>query len=62
MVIFKFLNEIRYNRKYMKAYDYTNYEIPLKKGDTVKEVFAYQDKVQIKKNGILGWTYRSNLE
>lgn len=48
--------------KDMKAYDYTNYEIPLKKGDTVKEVFAYQDKVQIKKNGILGWTYRSNLE
>ena len=48
--------------KDMKAFDYTNYEIPLKKGDTVKEVFAYQDKVQIKKNGILGWTYRSNLE
>ncbi len=48
--------------KDMKAYDYTNYEIPLKKGDTVKEVFAYQDKVQIKKNGILGWTYCSNLE
>ena len=50
MVIFKFLNNIRYNQKYivpttivhsglknefvtkdMKAYDYTNYEIPLKK-------------------------------
>ena len=45
-----------------KATDYTNYEIPLKKGETVKIVFAYQDKVQIKKNGILGWTYRSNLE
>ena len=45
-----------------KAYDYTNYEIPLKKGETVKVVFAYQNKVQIKKNGILGWTYASNLE
>lgn len=48
--------------KDLKAFDYTNYEIPLKKGETVKIVFAYQDKVQIKKNGILGWTYRSNLE
>ena len=28
----------------------------------VKVLFEYQDKVQIKKNGILGWTYRSNLE
>ena len=46
----------------VKATDYTNYEIPLKKGETVKIVFAYQDKVQIKKNGILGWTYKSNLE
>jgi hypothetical protein len=23
----------------MKAYDYTNYEIPLKKGDTVKGIY-----------------------
>lgn len=45
-----------------KATDYTNYEIPLRKGDKVKVLFEYQDKVQIKKNGILGWTYRSNLE
>ena len=45
-----------------KATDYTNYEIPLKKGDKVKVLFEYQDKAQIKKNGILGWTYRSNLE
>ena len=37
-------------------------EWKFKEGDTVKKVFAYQDKVQIKKNGILGWTYRSNLE
>ena len=46
----------------IKATDYTNYEIPLKKGDIVKIIFEYQNKVQIKKNGILGWTYKSNLE
>lgn len=44
------------------ATDYTNYEMPLNKDEIVKIVFEYQDKVQIKKNGILGWTYRSNLE
>lgn len=46
----------------IKATDYTNYEMPLKKGEKVKILFEYQDKVQIKKNGILGWTYRSNLK
>lgn len=46
----------------IKGTDYTNYEMPLKKGNHVKIVFAYQDKVQIKKDGVLGWTYASNLE
>lgn len=46
----------------IKATDYTNYEMPLKKGDIVKVISTYQDKAQIKKNGILGWTYISNLE
>ncbi len=45
-----------------KATGYTNYQMPLKKGETVKVCFSYQDKVQIKKNGILGWTYRRNLD
>lgn len=49
------------NRIY-KATDFTNYQIPLKKGERVKIVFTYQNKVQIKKNGILGWTYISNLD
>lgn len=44
------------------AGEYTNYQMPLKKGEQVKVVFPYGDKVQIKKNGILGWTYRSNLQ
>lgn len=45
-----------------KATDYTNYQIPLTKGETVKLVCLYQDKAQIKKNGILGWTYQKNLK
>lgn len=45
-----------------KANEYTTYEMPLKKGDTVKLVCTYEDKAQIKKNGILGWTYLTNLE
>lgn len=44
------------------ATDFTNYEIPLEKGDLVKIVFSYRDKVQIKKNGVLGWTYKKNIE
>ena len=56
-------NEFLYKDKNgYKATDFTNYEIPLKKGEKVKVIFTYQDKVQIKKNGILGWTYQSNLE
>jgi hypothetical protein len=43
------------------ATDYTNYEMPLKKGERVKLVFAYQNKYQIKKNNRLGWTYAKNL-
>ncbi len=45
-----------------KATGYTNYEMPLKKGETVQVCFTYQNKVQIKKNGILGWTYRQNID
>lgn len=44
-----------------KANEYTTYEMSLKKGDTVKLVCTYDDKAQIKKNGILGWTYKTNL-
>lgn len=44
------------------ASDYTNYQIPLKKGDVVKIVRQYRDKAQIKKDGILGWTYLKNLK
>lgn len=43
------------------ASDYTNYQIPLKEGDFVKIVREYQDKAQIKKDGVLGWTYLNNL-
>lgn len=45
-----------------KATDYTNYQIPLTKGETVKLVCLYQDKAQVKKNGVLGWTYQKNLK
>ncbi|MGI6512544.1 MAG: metallophosphoesterase [Catenisphaera adipataccumulans] len=44
-----------------KVSEYTNYQMPLKKGERVKIVFPYGDQVQIKKNGILGWTYTSSL-
>ena len=44
------------------ASEYTNYQMPLKKGEWVYIIFEYGDKVQIKRNGILGWTYRSNLD
>lgn len=52
--------EKRHGKLY--ASDYTNYKIPLKKGDMVKVVRYYQDKVQIKKDGILGWTYAKNIQ
>lgn len=45
-----------------KANEYTNYQIPLNKGDTVKLVTTYGDKAQIKKNGKLGWTYLQALK
>ncbi len=45
-----------------KGTDYTNYEIPLKKGDYVKIVCTYHDKIQVKKDGLLGWTYKKNID
>lgn len=44
------------------ATGYTNYEMPLNEGETVSIVRTYQDKVQIKKNSRLGWTYKKNLK
>lgn len=37
-----------------KGANYTNYEMPLRAGETVKLVNVYGKKAQIKKNGILG--------
>lgn len=44
-----------------KASEYTNYQIPIHKGEIVKLVRIYQNKAQIKKNGQLGWTYLDHL-
>ncbi|MBD5424245.1 MAG: serine/threonine protein phosphatase [Allobaculum sp.] len=46
----------------MRASNFTNYEMPLEKGEIVSVVNLWDDKAQIKKNGQLGWTYRSNLD
>lgn len=46
----------------VKGTDYTNYEMPLRKGDRVKIVFSYDEKMQIKKDGVLGWTDKKNIE
>lgn len=43
------------------ATDFTNYKIPLQKGESVKLVRIYQKKAQIKKQGLLGWTEIENL-
>lgn len=42
--------------------NYTNYEMPLVEGEIVKTAGCWGDKVQVKKNGILGWTWKKNLE
>ncbi|MBM6830879.1 metallophosphoesterase [Faecalicoccus acidiformans] len=44
------------------ATDYTNYQIPLRVNDKVKIVHQYQDRVQIKKDGVLGWCYQRQLK
>lgn len=41
--------------------DYTNWQMPLEKGDVVKVVRVFADKVYIKKNGRLGWAYRNDI-
>ena len=46
----------------VRASNFTNYEMPLEKGEIVSVVNLWDDKAQIKKNGQLGWTYRSNLD
>lgn len=46
----------------IKGTDFTNYQMPLKKGEPVHIVFAYDDKVQIKKHGQLGWAYQADLD
>lgn len=45
-----------------KGTDFTNYEMPLAKGETVKLVQTYGNKAQIKKNSVLGWTDLDNLD
>lgn len=45
-----------------KAEDYTNYEMPLKKGDIVHITKELDQRVFIKKNGILGWTDIKNIK
>lgn len=42
--------------------EYTNYQMPLKKGDIVSVTDIYGDKVQIKKGGRLGWAFACDLE
>lgn len=46
----------------LKGTDYTNYHMPLKKGEHVHVVFTYSNKAQVKKNGILGWAFLEDLE
>lgn len=41
--------------------DFTNYEMPLNAGETVETVCSYGSKTQIKKMGVLGWTWTENL-
>lgn len=45
-----------------KGTNFTNYEMPLQKGQKVKVAFRYGDKVQIKAHNQLGWTDAANLE
>lgn len=45
-----------------KGTDFTNYEMPLTYGEQVEVAGFYGNKVQVKKQGILGWTYRDNLD
>lgn len=45
-----------------RASSFTTYEMPLKKGEKVSLVNTWDDKAQIKKDGILGWTHLSNLQ
>ena len=45
-----------------KGTDFTSYEMPLQRGEKVKLVQTYGRKAQIKKNGILGWTWKENLD
>ncbi len=47
---------------HLRASNFTNYEMPLEKGEIVSLVNLWDNKAQIKKNGQLGWTYRSNLD
>ncbi len=49
-------------KDHLRASNFTNYEMPLEKGEIVSLVNLWEDKAQVKKNGQLGWTYRSNLD
>lgn len=50
------------SKEAIKGTDFTNYQMPLKKGERVHVVFTYEDKVQIKKHGQLGWAYQADLD
>ncbi len=53
---------LRQDGDHLRASNFTNYEMPLEKGETVSLVNLWDDKAQIKKNGCLGWTAQSNLD
>ena len=52
--------QVRHGQLY--ATDYTNYQIPLRVNEEVKIVREYQDRVQIKKDGVLGWCYQYQIK
>lgn len=44
-----------------KGTDFTNYYLPVKKGDIVSVVCEFEDKALVKHNGIMGWVESANL-
>ena len=56
----RYINDEDYNCIINLPNDIQDHQV-LKEGDIVKIVRKYQDKAQIKKDGVLGWTYLINL-
>jgi hypothetical protein len=46
-------------KEQMYCYDYTDYHLPLQKGDIVSFIEPYDDEILIKKDGIIG-LYKGN--